>query len=175
MWVGISLEFLEFAVFFVVYFTARLHYPQEFREGARRLWTAGGLMITLAMVTSGFLLTRSVSAIRAGRTGTARAWLCLAFFVALGYPLLKIQEIGWNQAHGLEAGSGIFVPVYYYLTINHMIHASWGILGMAWATVRLFAGAYTAEEHRGLEAMAIYWHATDIVWLMLFALFYAFA
>ena len=65
--------------------------------------------------------------------------------------------------------------VYWYLTINHFIHASWGLLGMGWCLARLTAGAYSAQEHRGLASMAIYWHATDLVWLMLFALFYAFA
>ena len=40
---------------------------------------------------------------------------------------------------------------------------------------RLGTGAYSAADHRGLESLAIYWHATDLVWLMLFGLFYAFA
>ena len=43
MWVGITCEFVEFAVFFVVYFIARWSYPEVFRAGAPKLWTLGGL------------------------------------------------------------------------------------------------------------------------------------
>lgn len=175
MWVGISLEYLEFAVFFAVYFVARWHHPQAFQQGAARLWTAGGLMVTLIMVSSGWLLTRMLDSMRHGRRRAAQRWLLLALSTGLAYPVLKVFEWQWNLAHGLDAGAGIFVVVYYYLTINHFVHSSWGLLGMAWGLLRLGTGAYTAADHRGLEALAIYWHATDLVWLMIFALFYAFA
>ncbi len=175
MWVGICLEFLEFAVFFVVYFTSRWHHPQAFRDGAHRLWTTGGVLITAAMVTSGWLLTRMLAAMGAGRRRAAMAWLGAALLVGAIYPVTKVFEWQWNAAHGLTAGAGIFVVVYWYLTINHFIHASWGLLGMAWGLVRLGSGGYSMADHRGLQSLAIYWHATDLVWLMLFALFYAFA
>ena len=175
MWVGVSLEYLEFAVFFAVYFSARWHHPQAFQEGAARLWTAGGLAITLVMVSSGWALTRMLAAMRAGRPQAAGRWLLGALGLGLAYPLLKVLEWRWNAAHGLDAGAGIFVVAYYYLTINHFVHASWGLLGMAWGLLRLRTGAYSTADHRGLEALATYWHATDLVWLMLFALLYAFA
>jgi len=175
MWVGICLEFLEFAVFFAVYFSARWFHPQAFQTGAARLWTLGGVLITAAMVTSGYLLVRAVRSMRADRRTRAMGWLALALLVGLAYPLLKALEWQWNRAHGLNAGSGIFVVVYYYLTINHFVHACWGLLGMGWGLLRLGTGGYSAGDCRGLEALATYWHATDLVWLMLFGLFYAFA
>ena len=175
MWVGVSLEYVEFAVFFAVYFVARGHHPQAFQEGAARLWTLGGLAITLVMVTSGYGLTRMLACMRAGRRLAAKGWLTAALLTGLAYPLIKLLEWQWNQAHDIDASAGIFVVVYYYLTINHFVHASWGLLGMAWGLTRLSLGSYTAADHRGLEALATYWHATDLVWLMIFALFYAFA
>lgn len=175
MWVGICLEFLEFTVFFAVYFSARWNHPQAFQEGAARLWTTGGVLITAAMVSSGWLLTRMLAAMRAGRRRAAQGWLAAALLAGLAYPVVKVLEWQWNQAQGLDTSAGIFVVVYWYLTINHFIHASWGLLGMAWGLARLGTGAYSAADHRGLESLAIYWHATDLVWLMLFGLFYAFA
>lgn len=175
MWVGISLEFIEFAVFFGVYFTSRWFHPQEFQSGATRLWTLGGVLITMIMVTSGYLLTRMVHSMREGRRQAAARWLAGALAIGLAYPVVKVLEWQWNLSQGLTAGSGIFVVVYYYLTINHFVHSSWGLLGMAWGLARLKMGAYTAADCRGLESLAIYWHATDLVWLLIFSLFYAFA
>ena len=175
MWVGICLEFLEFAVFFAVYFSARWFDPAAFQVGASRLWTTGGFLITVAMVSSGYLLSRMLHSMRAGQRQAAKGWLALALLVGLAYPVLKLLEWRWNAAQGLDAASGLFVVVYYYLTINHFIHACWGLLGMAYGLARLSTGSYSVQDHRGLESLAIYWHATDLVWLMLFGLFYAFA
>ena len=41
------------------------------------------------------------------------------------------------MAHGIHGGAGIFFTVYYYLTINHLVHAFWGILGIGWVLARL--------------------------------------
>ena len=51
--------------------------------------------------------------------------------VALGYAVAKYLEIQWNLANGINGESGIFFTVYYYLTFNHLVHVSWGLLGMA--------------------------------------------
>ena len=174
MWVGITCEFVEFAVFFVVYFVARWSYPDVFRAGAPRLWTLGGVLITIVMLTSGYLLVRTVQAVRRDDQRSARFWMSSAFIVALGYPLIKVLEIQHNLPAGVVAGNNAFFTVYYYLTINHFMHSAWGILGMGWVLVRVWQGAYRPANPKGVESMAIYWHATDLVWLMLFSLFYAF-
>ncbi|MDR2154113.1 MAG: cytochrome c oxidase subunit 3 [Burkholderiaceae bacterium] len=174
MWVGITAELFEFTVFFVVYFAARWSYPAVFRASAPKLWTLGGLLITLVMLSSGYLLLRTVQAARRDDQRAARVWISAAFVVALGYPLLKYLEIQWNFSHGVVAGGNAFFSVYYYLTINHLVHSAWGILGMAWVLLRVWQGAYRPGQLKGVESMAIYWHATDLVWLMLFSLFYAF-
>jgi cytochrome c oxidase subunit 3 len=81
----------------------------------------------------------------------------------------------WNLAHGINGESGIFFTVYYYLTFNHLVHATWGILGILWVLARLLFDGYTAADHAGLEALASYWHATDIIWLIIFPLCYVLA
>ncbi len=175
IWVGITCEFVEFAVLFIVYFVARAHFPEAFEHGSERLSRVSGTIITLLMVTSSFFIAASVVTMRAGQRGRSLGWLVAGLVVALGYPLAKFLEIRWNLAHGIDGEAGIFFTVYYYLTINHLVHATWGILGILWVLARHVAGAYSAEEHSGLEALASYWHATDIIWLVLFPFFYVLA
>ncbi|MBS1188213.1 MAG: cytochrome oxidase subunit [Rhodocyclaceae bacterium] len=175
IWVGITCELAEFTVMFVIYFVARAHYPEAFHAGAERLSRTAGAVITLLMVTSSYFIACSVAAIRAGDRRRSLLWLAAGFLTALGYPLAKVLEVTWNLAHGIDGGSGIFFTVYYYLTFNHLVHASWGILGMVWVLARSIAGGYSAEDHGGLEALASYWHATDIIWLVIFPFFYVLA
>lgn len=172
IWVGICCELAEFLVLFTVYFVARAHYPQEFATGAGRLNLGSGIWITVAMVSSSFCIASSVVTLRDGQRRTSIAWLVAGLLLALSYPVVKIHEVQWNLAHGIDGTAGIFFTVYYYLTINHMVHAFWGILGILWVLFRHVSGVYTSEQHDGLEALASYWHATDLIWLVLFAFFY---
>jgi len=172
MWVGISCEFVEFLVLFAVYFIARAHFPEAFEQGGERLSRFSGTAITLLMVTSSFFIACSVATIRAGRRRASIGWLVAGLVVALGYPVAKYLEIQWNLAHGINGESGIFFTVYYYLTLNHLVHATWGILGILWVLARHLGGGYSAEDYSGLEALACYWHATDIIWLVIFPFFY---
>jgi cytochrome c oxidase subunit 3 len=172
IWVGITCEFVEFLVLFIVYFVARAHFPEAFEQGADRLSRFSGAAITLLMVTSSFFIACSVATIRAGQRRRSIYWLIAGLVVALGYPFAKYFEIQWNLAHGIDGGSGIFFTVYYYLTLNHLVHASWGILGILWVLARHLGGGYSAEDYSGLEALACYWHATDIIWLVIFPFFY---
>lgn len=172
IWVGIFAEMTEFALMFLVYFIARAHHPEAFHEGPARLWKLAGIVNTLVMLTSSFLVAKAVLAMRADRADQALRWLALALLTALGYPLMKVLEIRWNLGQGLDGSGDVFQLAYYYLTLNHLVHVSWGLLGLAWVMARTATGAYSSSEHRGLIAFASYWHATDLIWLMIFPLFY---
>ncbi len=175
IWVGICCEFVEFLVLFAVYFIARAHFPAAFHDGAQRLSVLAGTSITLLMISSSYCIACSVNAIRSNRQRASVAWLSAGLLIALGYPVAKLLEIQWNLAHGIDGNSGIFFTVYYYLTFNHLVHATWGILGIVWVLIRLLCHGYDADDHSGLEALASYWHATDIIWLVIFPLFYVLA
>ncbi|WP_153145837.1 cytochrome c oxidase subunit 3 family protein [Dechloromonas sp. H13] len=175
IWVGICCEFVEFLVLFIVYFVARAHFPDAFEQGTERLSRLAGTVITLLMVTSSFFIACSVATMRAGQRRRSLWWLVAGLVVALGYPVAKYLEIRWNLAHGIDGDSGIFFTVYYYLTFNHLVHATWGILGILWVLARHLGGGYTPDDHDGLEALASYWHATDIIWLVIFPFFYVLA
>lgn len=172
IWVGICCELAEFLLLFTVYFVARAHYPDEFAAGSGHLNLWAGIWITVAMVSSSFCIAASVVTLRDGQRRTSIAWLVVGLLLALSYPVVKIHEVQWNLAHGIDGTAGIFFTVYYYLTINHMVHAFWGILGILWVLFRHLSGVYTPQNHDGLEALASYWHATDLIWLVLFAFFY---
>ena len=175
IWVGIACIFVEFAVLFTVYFVARAHFPEAFQTGAERLSRLAGTVITLVMISSSFCIAASIITIRTGKVRLSLYWLIGSLVLALGYPLAKYFEIDWNLANGINAQAGVFIGAYYYLTLNHLVHASWGILGMLWVLARHVTGAYSAEDYGGLEALASYWHATDIIWLVIFPFFYVLA
>lgn len=175
IWVGITCVFVEFGVLFTVYFVARAHFPEAFHAGAELLSRLSGTLITLFMISSSLCVAASVATIRTGQRRVSLYWLIAGLLLAFGYPITKYFEIVWNLANGIDGQAGVFIGAYYYLTLNHLVHASWGILGMLWVLARHIGGAYSAEDYGGLEALASYWHATDIIWLVIFPFFYVLA
>lgn len=172
IWVGITCVFVEFAVLFSVYFVSRAHFPADFEAGHARLSLVAGTTITLLLLTSSLLIALSVNAIRDGKRRQSIGWLIGGLLLALGYPVAKYLEFRWNLAHGIRGDSGIFFTVYYYLTLTHLVHGFWGILGILWVLARNLVGAYSSAEYSGLEALASYWHVTDMIWLIIFSLCY---
>lgn len=171
MWVGIFCELTEFALLFAVYFVARAHNPEAFSAGPARLSLLAGTGYTLMLLTSGWCVARALHAMRKGERRKTLQWMGAAFVFGLGYPGIKIFELQRNFANGLDGSAGVFIVTYYYLTFTHLVHVFWGLLGMLWVMVRTGLGVY-AEDHGGLEAFACYWHVTDMLWLMIFPLFY---
>jgi len=171
IWVGIFAELTEFALMFLVYFVARAHHQEAFSAGSQELSTMAGTANTVIMLTSSYFVARAVWAIRRSQRRHCLQWLGAALVTGLGYPVVKFFEVRWNLAHGLNGGNA-FQMTYYYLTFNHLVHVSWGLLGLMWVMFRTQTGGYSANEHAGLVAFASYWHATDLIWLMIFPLFY---
>jgi cytochrome c oxidase subunit 3 len=163
---------VEFLLLFGVYFIAKAHHPEAFASGPDKLVTTAGVAITLLLLTSGYCMVKAVAAIRDDQRHITLRWVVAAILLGLGYPLVKFLEIRWNVAHGIDGEAGIFYTVYYYLTLNHLVHVSWGLLGLAWVAVRTALGIYSARDYSGLEAAAMYWHATDVLWLVIFPFFY---
>lgn len=172
IWVGIFCVLVEFGLMFLVYFVARAHHPEAFVAGPQRLSALSGAANTAVLLTSGWFAVKAVEAIRCDDARRALRWLLVTFLAGLGYPIVKFFEIRWNLAHGIDGNAGIFFTVYYYLTLNHLVHACWGLLGLGWVIARTRLGYYTAAEHGGLEAGAVYWHTTDLIWLIIFPLLY---
>lgn len=175
IWVGIFCVLVEFLLLFCVYFVAKAHHREAFLTGPDKLATVAGVTITLLLLTSGYCMVKAVETIRhpdnLSRWKTLR-WVVLAIILGLGYPLVKFIEIRWNVAHGIDGEAGIFYTVYYYLTLNHLVHVSWGLLGLMWVAVRTALGMYSPRDYSGLEAAAVYWHTTDVIWLVIFPFFY---
>ena len=172
IWAGILSEMTEFALLFGVYFIAKAHFPEAFREGPARLSTLAGTLNTIMMISGSYFVAKAVLAIRENRKQACSRWLYLVLVAASAYMIIKYFEFQWNISQGINGRTGIFFSVYYYLTFTHIVHVGWGMMGLLWVMVRTKTGAYSPQDHDGLEAFASYWHATDLAWLVIFPLLY---
>ncbi len=172
IWAAILSEMSEFAVMFIVYFLAKVHHPDEFKEGPTKLSTLAGTSNTLIMLTSSFFVVRAVMAMRDNKPDSSARWLWGAVLCGISYLIIKYFEYDWNSAQGLATDTNIFYGVYYYITFNHFLHVGWGSAAIVWVIYRLKTDIYTQQEHEGLINIALYWHMIDLAWITIFPLLY---
>lgn len=172
VWVGIYAEMTEFALMFLVYFIAKVFHQEVFNQGPLQLNTLAGTLNTLALLTSSYCVAKAVASVRMNRIITATRWLWGTIICAVFYLVVKTWEYYWNIEQGIGIETNLFFTVYYYMTFNHFLHVGWGGGAILWAIYRLKSGAYTADNHDGLEAIACYWHMIDLVWIIIFPLLY---
>jgi cytochrome c oxidase subunit 3 len=103
-------------------------------------------------------------------------WLIITAF--LGVAFLVSQLVAWRQL----AGRGIYVAsnphssFFYLLTAAHAIHLLGGLVALLYLVVRtrqvLGANAVDANRRAIADAVSIYWHFMDVLWIYLFVLLF---
>ena len=102
----------------------------------------------------------------------------LLFTVLLGLGFLALQLISWRQL----AGQGIYLSsnphssFFYLLTGAHAVHLIGGLLALAFLWLRwrreVTGGALIAKRQATTDAVTIYWHFMDGLWIYLFLLLF---
>ncbi len=172
IWAGILSELTEFAIFFVAYFIAKIHYPETFATGTTQLNTTIGIANTLILLTSSYFMAKAIFAIRKNQQKKCENWLWATLAMAVCYLILKAYEFHWNDVNNIHTDTSQFFTVYYFMTFNHFLHVGWAGCAILFMAIRTRSGAYNAKNYSGLEAMAIYWHMVDLMWILIFPLLY---
>ena len=192
MWVFLGSE--------VMFFTALIGSYIILRFGSPEHWAAPGqiLNIPLTAVNTFLLICSSVTMVKAFaaiQDGDQRLLkLYLLATVAIGAAFVGVQayeythlvhdgflpsgyrpgsELAERAAEGLLPVSvGVYGSSFYTMTGFHGFHVSVGVICMSFVTWKAYRGAYTKEDHRGVEVVGLYWHFVDLVWIILFTIVY---
>jgi cytochrome c oxidase subunit 3 len=167
----IASEVMFFGGLFAAYFNARASVaPEPWHPppgGHLDLPLAAAL--TAVLVASSFTMQFGVWAIRRGDTGKLRMWTAIT--LALGVLFLAGQLYDYSQL-GFGIGDGVFGTVFYTLTGFHGAHVFGGAVGLTIVLARTMRGQFSARNHVAVEAVSMYWHFVDVVWIGVFSTIY---
>ncbi len=181
MWVLLASEALLFTALLALYSGYRGLYPEAFSRGIDEGLKIAGTLNTAILLVSSYLVALAVHRLEAGR-GRSAARLTFAT-TALGCLFLVLKAIEYHDhlAHGFAPGAAgglddrglaVFFALYYLLTGTHALHVIVGIGVLAWLAQRVGRGVLGRERAYHLELGALYWHLVDLVWIVLWPLFY---
>jgi nitric oxide reductase NorE protein len=171
IWVFIFGDMLVFGLFFVTYLHYRGGDTSLYVEAQRELNQTLGLINTLLLLTSSWCVAQAVTAIRRGRVSVAPKLFAAGFALGLGFVVVKLVEYGEKISAGITLLTNDFFMFFFMFTGIHMLHVliGLGVLGFLFSLSRREA----AVEHvQSLESGGAFWHLVDLLWIVLFALFY---
>jgi len=170
MWFFVFFESLLFTSYFCVYLYFRTQNEAAFLEPQSQLLLWLGVLDTIVLLTSSWVMARCVQHARAGRHDTARR---LALVTAgLGVVFLALKIVEWVRL--IHAGdtftSSDFMQYFFFLTGIHAIHLLIAFVVLGILVYHLSDPRRRSQET--IETCATYWHTIDLFWVVIFAMLY---
>jgi cytochrome c oxidase subunit 3 len=197
VWIFLASEVLFFGGLFTAYAVFRGNHPELFRYAHHFLdWRLGALN-TAVLIGSSLSAAWAVRCVQLGRRRGLEVAVLVTVALAATFMVVKVLEYSHKLNHGVGWGPacrpdaeilatlpqtaralavprqlGTFFGIYYMMTGLHGIHVLVGIGLFVWILRRARAGHFGPGYFGPVDAVALYWHLVDLVWIYLFPLFY---
>jgi cytochrome c oxidase subunit 3 len=177
-------EVMFFGGLFVGYTVYRTAYPAGFMAGSQHLDIPLGTLNTAVLISSSLTMALAVHAAQVGRRQILVRCLLLTMLLGLAFLGIKGYEYVHKYHEGLVPGvrfsaagphateMEVFLVLYFVMTGLHALHMIIGLGLLAVLVVLAGRGVLSAEYHSPVEAIGLYWHFVDIVWIFLYPLLY---
>lgn len=132
------------------------------------------LSSVLLLVSSGTLETARRK-LRQAATSAYKSWLLLTVLLGVGF--LASQLFAWRQLakQGVYIASNPHSSFFYLFTAVHGVHLFGGLAALAYLSLRSRVPQETSaltKAQAKADAVTLYWHFMDFLWLYLFVLLF---
>jgi cytochrome c oxidase subunit 3/cytochrome o ubiquinol oxidase subunit 3 len=158
---------------FVIFVVAYLFYLGKSTDGPTpRQALSLPLVGTICLLSSSGTIAQAMRALRRGRIVTfgimwsATVLLGLLFLVRTGSEWSDLFRIGLTPA------TSLFGTTYYSLVGLHATHVTVGLVLLTTVLILTLSGKLQPRYAERVDALALYWHFVDCVWIVVFSVVY---
>ena len=179
-WVFLGSEAMLFAGLLLAFAVNRWLHPAGFAAAGRETDVVLGTANTLLLLTSSAAMAVGSEAARAGLRRLALRGMAAVLLLGAGFLALKGFEWSEDLRRSLwpgdgfrltEPGARLFFGLYWATTALHALHLTGGLLVIAWFAWQARRGDRPLSSP-AFQAVALYWHLVDVVWIVLYPLLY---
>jgi nitric oxide reductase NorE protein len=172
IWVFVLGDMVVFALFFGTFMYSRGRNPDLFAQDNASLSTALGTVNTVLLLTSSLLVVLGVQGVMARAHRAAPRLFGGALLCGVGF--IGVKAVEWSHlfAAGKTVGGGEYFSYYFMFTGIHLLHVVLGCAVLTKLIVDARRPTMTGQQIMLSEAGGIFWHMVDLLWVVLFALFY---
>jgi nitric oxide reductase NorE protein len=170
LWVMFMGDLIIFSVFFTTFLNYRNATPSLFHASAMTLNRGFGLTNTILLLTSSLFAAIAVQWYRDGHARAAFYLLVASAALGWGFVAVKIMEYAEKLQTGIQPDTNIFFTLYFVLTGIHLLHV---LIGEAvLLAVILKTNDKDTDSLSFVEGGVCFWHIVDLLWIIIFSLFY---
>jgi len=160
--------------FFGVLILAYLFYnatPQP-GPGAHDLDLLKTGMFSLCLFTSSFTIWRSETNHFKGNHRAMSAWLAATILLGGIFIIGQVLEYWHLFRSGVSVSSNLFATTFFTLTGFHGLHVCIGLVALLIVLALALVGDFKQGRSPALQAIGLYWHFVDIVWVLVLTVVY---
>lgn len=172
VWIFILTEMAIFTALFGVILWYRAQDPQMFRDGQALLSQPLGLINTAVLIIGSVVVVLAIDAVNNDHYRQASRWLILAMTLGFGFMTIKGIEYLSVMGHGAWIHTNEYWMAFFAITGAHMVHVLVGTMTLGLMLRRTTAGLTGPRDRALFVSATCYWHLVDMLWLVLFPLFY---
>jgi nitric oxide reductase NorE protein len=172
IWLFVAGDLLVFAVFFIVIALGRVEQPEIFAQARTSLDMWVGVVNTLLLLTGSWFVAVGVARCRSTGRPVAGRYFSLAILCGVAFTANKSVEWGGKISAGFTPATNDFYMFFFIFTGIHLLHVLVGIGVLLLIRSVSRRPALTRRDIATIESGATFWHLVDLLWIVLFALFY---
>ncbi len=172
VWILIYGDMMIFGLFFGTYLYYRSLAVDLFDSAQQTLNTGLGLLNTILLLTSSWLVVWALRCAKHGKAGAAVPLLIAAMAMGIGFWIVKIIEYWEKLSTGYTITTNQFFSFYYMFTGIHLVHVTVGLISLGYALLLARRSRTSGSDYRILESIGVFWHMVDLLWIVLFAILY---
>jgi heme/copper-type cytochrome/quinol oxidase subunit 3 len=151
---------------------------------------------TFLLICSSVSMVKAFAAIADGDQKNMKFWLLMTILGGAMFVGVQVFEYIKLLGHGFTPGgyregselaehaladpvkygaatAGLYGSTFFTMTGFHGFHVTCGVVSMVYLFLtKALPGKYTQQDYRGIEAVGLYWHFVDLVWIILFTIVY---
>ena len=172
--VGMACLIIAESAIFTIFVVAYLYYLGKSLSGPTPhevLETP--IFYTICLLTSSLTIHLAGKLLERGRRGAFLLFWLLT--IALGALFLYGTGQEWHRLiyeHGLTISTNLFGTTYYSLVGLHAFHVTVGLILLTIVLLFGLAGRVGQEQSARVDALSLYWHFVDAVWVVVFTVVY---
>ena len=172
IWLFVAGDLLVFAVFFIVIALGHVQQPEIFGQASASLDMWVGVLNTLLLLTGSWFVAVGVEKCRKTGKPVASHYFSLGILCGVAFAANKTFEWGSKISSGLSPATNDFYMYFFIFTGIHLLHVIVGIGVLLLVRSVSRRPALTRRDVATMESGATFWHLVDLLWIVLFALFY---
>lgn len=171
-WSLVCGDMIVFGAVFNIFMWDRSQDVGTFISGSRHLNEATGIIFTLLMLVSSWFVVMALHCARSGRNQMGIWMVLLALASGLAFCVLKVVDYHEKVMGGFTPATDLFFTYYFAVTGMHLFHVIVAMVAMLFVLIRFYQNIIAPADIKFIESVAVFWHLTDLLWVMIFALIY---